>query len=111
VRLPTKELGSSLQLTIRRALEAAEKFGTGQDRQGLKRVCEFPAKRTAGPPVTLRSASEERSVEFGTKDFGGLRPSFSAHVRWCEHGAPVRSCGDLSRLKGKACGIPHLAKN
>jgi hypothetical protein len=23
----------------------------------------------------------------------GLRPSFSAHVRWCEHGAPVWSCG------------------
>ena len=27
------------------------------------------------------------------KAFEGLRPSFSAHVRWCEHGAPVRSCG------------------
>jgi len=23
----------------------------------------------------------------------GLRPSSSAHVRWCEHGAPVLSCG------------------
>jgi hypothetical protein len=22
----------------------------------------------------------------------GLRPSFSAHVRWCEHGAPVKFC-------------------
>ena len=75
---------------------------------GLKRVCEYPAKRTAGPPVTLRSASEERSVEFGTKGFGGLRPSFSAHVRWCEHGAPVRSCGDRTRLEGGACGIPAI---
>ena len=25
------------------------------------------------------------------KAFVGLRPSFSAHVRWCEHGAPVWS--------------------
>jgi hypothetical protein len=25
----------------------------------------------------------------GLKAFDGLRPSFSAHVRWCEHGAPV----------------------
>ena len=24
------------------------------------------------------------------KAFEGLRPSFSAHVRWCEHGAPVQ---------------------
>jgi hypothetical protein len=23
------------------------------------------------------------------KAFDGLRPSFSAHVSWCEHGAPV----------------------
>jgi hypothetical protein len=25
----------------------------------------------------------------GLEAFDGLRPSFSAHVRWCEHGAPV----------------------
>jgi hypothetical protein len=24
------------------------------------------------------------------KSFEGLRPSFSAHVRWCEHGAPIK---------------------
>jgi hypothetical protein len=42
---------------------------------------------------------------------GGFAPSFSAHVRWCEHGAPLWSCGDLRRLEGETCGIPHLAKN
>jgi hypothetical protein len=72
---------------------------------GLKRVFEYPAKRTAGPPITLRSASEERSVETGTKGCGGLRPSFSAHVRWCEHGAPVRSWLVRERLEGEACGF------
>jgi hypothetical protein len=35
----------------------------------------------------------------------GLRPSFSAHVRWCEHGAPVRSCQARDWLGGEACGI------
>ena len=41
----------------------------------------------------------------------GLRPSFAAHVRWCEHGAPLQSCGTLNELEGETCGIPHLAKN
>jgi len=41
----------------------------------------------------------------------GLRPSFSAHVRWCEHGAPVQICEARKRLEGETCGIPHLAKN
>jgi hypothetical protein len=40
-----------------------------------------------------------------------LRPSFSAHVRWGEHGAPLRSCGTRIGFEGKTCGIPHLAKN
>src|SRR6201999_2949655 len=38
----------------------------------------------------------------GRKAVEGLRPSFSAHVGWCEHGAPVRSCRDLSRLEERA---------
>jgi hypothetical protein len=41
----------------------------------------------------------------------GLRPSLSAHVRWCERRAPVWNCGTRQRLEGEACGIPHLAKN
>jgi hypothetical protein len=28
----------------------------------------------------------------GIKTMEGLRPSFSAHVSWREHGAPVRFC-------------------
>src|SRR5271170_2119160 len=55
-------------------------------------------------PNEQRVGPERKAVE-------GLRPSFSAHVRWCEHGAPVRSCGTRDRLEGEACGIPHLAKN
>ena len=39
------------------------------------------------------------------------RPSFSAHVRWGERGAPVWSCGTRQRLEGETDGIPHLAKN
>jgi hypothetical protein len=39
------------------------------------------------------------------------KKSFSAHVRWCEHGAPLQSCGDRDRLEGESCGIPHVAKN
>ena len=46
---------------------------------------------------------------FGLND--KIRPSVSAHVRWCEHAAPVRSCGTRGRLEREACGIPHLAKN
>jgi len=42
------------------------------------------------------------------KSYGGLRPSFSAHVRWGERGAPVWSCGFRHRLEGKGCGIPRL---
>jgi hypothetical protein len=41
----------------------------------------------------------------------GLRPSFSAHVRWCERGAPVWIFGTRYRLEGETCGIAHLAKN
>src|SRR5450631_4425458 len=54
------------------------------------------------------------------KAFVGLRLSFSAHVRWGEHGAPVLRSGwdclylvlfcDLD-LRVWRCGIPHLAKN
>ena len=31
--------------------------------------------------------------------------------RWCEHGAPLQSCGTLNELEGETFGIPHLAKN
>src|ERR1700678_1532675 len=49
---------------------------------------------------SLHFASVEMTTGWvGTKGRGGLRPSFSAHVRWCEHGAPVRSCGTRSRLR------------
>jgi hypothetical protein len=45
------------------------------------------------------------------KGGGWAWPISSAHVRWCEHGAPARSSGDRVRIEGKSCGIPHLAKN
>jgi hypothetical protein len=42
----------------------------------------------------------------GSKSVGGLRPSFSAHVRWGEHGAPVQGRGP--RLRGEElCGIRY----
>jgi hypothetical protein len=39
------------------------------------------------------------------KSSGGLRPSFSSHVRWCERGAPVWICGTRDRLQGEAFRI------
>ncbi len=36
------------------------------------------------------------------KAFEGLRPSFSAHVRWCEHGAPIECA---------AAGTVHCSLN
>ena len=39
------------------------------------------------------------------KSCGGLRPSFSSHVRWCERGAPVWSCGDRVWLEVETCGF------
>jgi len=42
------------------------------------------------------------------KSCGGLRPSFSAHVRWCEHGAPVWIRGTRHRIEGQTCGIPAI---
>jgi hypothetical protein len=59
----------------------------------------------------LRFAHNEQRVGCERKAVVGLRPSFSAHVRWCEHGAPVWSCEARSRLEGDPCGIPRLAKN
>jgi hypothetical protein len=32
----------------------------------------------------------------------GLRPSFSAHVRWCERRAPLRICGTRTGLRGSS---------
>ncbi len=33
----------------------------------------------------------------GVRTFEGLRPSYSAHVRWGEHGAPVQGVGHCGR--------------
>jgi hypothetical protein len=57
--------------------------------------------RREGPQIThyARSRSNEQKVRSETKGCGGLRPSFSAHVRWCERRAPVWICGGRSRLE------------
>jgi hypothetical protein len=64
---------------------------------------------------TLRKTREgwgTRRISAGMlKAVVGLRPSFSAHIRWCERRAPRGSRGSRERLEGWACGIPHLAKN
>ncbi len=65
----------------------------------------FPRKirRTAGPSASLlmnnRTLDRPRALE-GLRP--GLRPSFSAHVRWCEHGAPVQCA---------AAGTVHCSLN
>ena len=74
------------------------------------KVCEYPAKKPRIPHYAS-FRSKDQAVGSGMKSCGGLRPSFSAHLRWCEHGAPVWICGTRHRLEGEACVIPHLAKN
>ena len=39
----------------------------------------------------------------------GLRPSYSAHVRWCERGAPLWSCGDRAGLRGRPA-VSHISR-
>jgi hypothetical protein len=80
---------------------------------GMDRVTNGYSAMTAGPSTTLLRSSgpNEQVVRTERKAVVGLRPSFSAHVRWCERRAPVWSCGTRERLEGEACGIPHLAKN
>jgi hypothetical protein len=75
-------------------------------------------KTCVAPTLARRRGFQTRTNgRSGTKGCGGLRPSFSAHVRWCEHGAPVRIRrpatglrGDLqyptSREKRARCGAP-----
>jgi hypothetical protein len=54
-------------------------------------------------------------VRAWVESFGwGFAPSFSAHVRFGEHGAPVLFPIRWGLLRGKnveSCGLPHLAKN
>ncbi len=54
---------------------------------------ECAVARTVHRSLTLAQASRLLLMNNRTLDlpkaFDGLRPSFSAHVRWCEHGAPV----------------------
>jgi hypothetical protein len=56
-------------------------------KQRLKRLVENQAKITTGlsTPVLMNDRTFDR-----LEAFEGLRPSLSAHVRWCEHGAPIR---------------------
>jgi hypothetical protein len=39
--------------------------------------------------------------------FEGLRPSFSAHVRWCEHGAPVKCA--VARTVHSSLNLPKAS--
>jgi hypothetical protein len=39
----------------------------------------------------------------------GLRPSFSAHVRWCEHGAPLCICCPATGLRGRPA-VSHISR-
>jgi hypothetical protein len=36
--------------------------------------------------------NSSNAFTLGLEAFDGLRPSFSAHVSWREHGAPVQVC-------------------
>ena len=42
------------------------------------------------------------------KALAGFGHRFMAHVRWCEHGAPLWSCGDCRGLEDEGCGIPDF---
>src|SRR5271165_2081966 len=67
-----------------------------------------------GFPVEIRGVEQLHAAFFERKPHMRswlVMRSRKSGQRWCEHGAPVRSCRDLSRLEGKGCGIPHPAKN
>jgi hypothetical protein len=80
------------------------KVGINRSRRvGFKWV---PHVRTSvrGPIMNSSKAFTQR-----TESYGSASPSFSAHVRWCEHGAPievpicVNSGLFLGRLKEMGC--------
>ena len=60
---------------------------------------------------TLRSSPNEQKWVRGSesKAVVGLRPSFSAHVRWCERRAPVWCCRVLSGLRERSRGS-HISR-
>jgi hypothetical protein len=70
----------------------------------------LPALIDRNPDDGLHHVGIGKANGRGRKAVVGLRPSFSAHVRWCERRAPVQICEDREGLEGKTCGIPHLAK-
>jgi hypothetical protein len=80
-------------------------------RRGVRACAEVDFDSSLSITHYARSCSNEQTVRSETKGCGGLRPSFSAHGRWCERRAPVWICGSRSRLEGETHGIPHLAKN
>jgi hypothetical protein len=53
----------------------------------MGRICFFS---NAFAQCVQKWAFSKKVLGLRTKAFEGLRPSFSAHVRWCEHGAPVQ---------------------
>ena len=62
-----------------------------------------------GPKAHDSSGPNEKRVGPERKAVVGLRPSFSAHVRWCEHGAPVRSCRTATGLRARAA-VSHISR-
>ncbi len=67
----------------------------------------FPRKdgRTAGPSAAL--LMNNRTLD-RPKAFDGLCPAFSAHVRWCEHGAPVGSA--VTRTVHCSLNLPQASR-
>jgi hypothetical protein len=63
--------------------------------------------------IAVEEAQQVQDTLF-KKLWRGFAPSFSAHVRFGERGAPVQFPAGLFRDRGfgvESCGIPHLAKN
>ena len=79
----------------------------------MLRTCRSPQPKSRFErwvPVSESLARADTVVGLETKTVVGLRPSFSAHVRWCEHGAPVRSCGTRDSLRGRPV-VSHICQN
>ncbi len=68
--------------------------------------------RTVHCSLNLPQPSRLLLMNNGTLDrpraFEGLRPAFSAHVRWCEHGAPVECA--VTRAVHCSLNLPQASR-
>jgi hypothetical protein len=75
-------------------------------------VSKVPVPSDRNPDNGFHHAGIGKANGTGRKAVVGLRPSFSAHVRWCERRAPVQICEDREGLEGRpVVSHIHISRN